>query len=230
MTDNKDLEILQLMQKGNMPVGATFLSEQLGLPQATVGRTLLALERRGLLEKNSNKGRTLTEEGVAYINQQEQWYEKMKTAQSIIETVESRSKHKLYEILEIRMALEALTAESACANVSEEDINQLDTIMLEHFYNLRSGGVGCEQDLQLHLKIAELSGNHTLRQILGLLLTEENAYTKFSIVAPHITAGQLRQHTEIVEAIRSKDGPKAREAMLTHLRQVMENVQKYYNA
>lgn len=228
MSDKNDLKILQLIQKSNMPIGANYLSAQMGLPQATLGRMLLMLENRGFLAKISNKGRTLTEEGIAHINQQAQWCEKMKTAQNIIATVESKSKHKLYEILEIRMALESLTAERACANVTDEDMGELDNIMLEHFYNLRSGGVGCEQDLQLHLKIADLSGNHTLRQILGLILTEENAYTKFSIVAPHITAGQLRQHTDIVEAIKIKDGKKAKEAMLNHLRQVMENVQKYY--
>ena len=230
MADKKELEMLQLVQTSHMPVGAAYLSERMGLPQATVGRILLALEKKGYLEKVSNKGRLLTEQGVSYLAQQEQYHEKLRTARNIIETAESNEKHKLYEILEIRLALEGLSAENAAINATEEDMKQLDGIMLEHFYDLRRGGIGSEQDLQMHLKIAEMSGNQTLAQILRLLLTQENAYTKFSIVAPHITNMQIRQHTDIVESIRAREAQRAREAMVTHLRQVMEDVQNFYDS
>ncbi len=199
------------------------------LSQASVGRMLFALEQRGFLKKASNKGRIVTELGIAYLNSQEQFHEKLNTAKEIIESVSSNLKHKLCEILEIRIALESLSAANACLNVTEDDLKELDTLMLEHFYDLRQGGIGSEQDLQLHLKIAELSGNNSLAQILKLILTQENAYTKFSIIAPHITSSQLKEHTDIVEAIRLKNSCKAKDAMIAHLSQVMENVEKYYN-
>lgn len=228
MKQKSDLEILKLIRDYNMPIGAAFLGTQLGLPQATVGRTLLTLEQRGLLEKVSNKGRRLTNQGVNYVSQQEHLHDKLNAAKSIIETTESGSKKKLYKILEIRSALESLSAERACSNASPEDIQQLDAIMLEYLYELKRGGIGSEQDLQLHLKIAAASGNDTLVQMLRLILTQENAYTKFSMLAPHVTNTQLKQHSEIVEAIRDRDGQRAREAMIAHLNQVMDDVRLYY--
>lgn len=180
MAENEDLMILKLVQDSGMPVGAAYLGKQSGIPQATVGRILLKLEQKGFLRKISNKGRLLTPEGSAYISQQEHLYNKLETARSIIEAVEAPSKHKLYEILEIRIALESLAVWQACQNVKEDDLHQLDTILLEHFYDLQRGGIGSEQDLLLHLKIAQMSSNHTLEQLLRLILTQENAYTKFS--------------------------------------------------
>ena len=229
MKQKSNLEILQLIRNYNMPVGATFLGEQLGLPQATVGRILLTLEQKGLLEKVSNKGRRLTSQGMDYVSQQEQLHDKLNAAKSIIETAESGSKKKLYKILEIRLALEALSAERACTNASPEDLQQLDAIMLEYLHELKRGGIGSEQDLQLHLKIAEASGNDTLEQMLRLILTQEKAYTKFSMMSPHFTNILIKQHSDIVEAIRNKDAQHAREAMVAHLNHVMEDVRLYYH-
>lgn len=228
MDSQKKLQILQLVRDARMPVGAAFVCEKMGLPQATVGRMLLALEQEGFLQKVSNKGRSLTDSGAAYIAQQLQFYDKLKAAQSIIETVEAPSKAKLYEILEIRIALEAITAQRACENVRQEEMAELDAILLDNFYDLKRGGIGSEQDLRLHLRIAELSGNQTLFQLLQLILTQQNAYTKFNQVAPHITSTQIKQHTDIVEAIRAKDGTRARKAMVLHLQQVMEDVRLHY--
>ena len=61
--DNLEYLILEKIAQLNTPVGASFLCSQIHASQASIGRELHNLEQRGLLEKVSNKGRILTEEG-----------------------------------------------------------------------------------------------------------------------------------------------------------------------
>ena len=228
MNDTQDLIVLQIIKDSHMPVGALYLSENTSISQASVGRVLLQLEKKGFLKKVSNKGRLLTPEGELYLSQHQQLEDKLRTAKSIIETVESLSKQKLYEVLEVRIALEAHSAEQASCNSTPDDIMELERIILDQHYNLSHGGIGSDQDLQLHLKIAQMSKNKTLSNMIILILTQDNVHTKFSLVAPHITSTQISQHKEIVKYIKQKDGEGAKNAMILHLKHVMKDVKKYY--
>lgn len=228
MDNTRTLQLLKLIRDLGMPVGASFLCDKMDLPQATIGRLLLSLEQQGYLEKISNKGRVLTEAGNEYLVQQEQLQDKFDTACCLIRSVEDPDKQKLREVLEIRTALETITAAHACENANESDLQQLNYILQMHCYDLQHGGIGSEQDLQFHLKIASLSGNQTLFQLIKLLLTQENAYTKFSMVAPHVTDMQIQQHNDILAAIRDRDQEAAEKAMRAHLRQVADDVNRYF--
>lgn len=230
MEATQNLQILQLIQDTALPVGAVFLSQELNLPQATVGRMLLALEQQGYLRKISNKGRCITPEGRIYLEQQARLQQKLATAKNIIETAESHMAHKLHDVLEVRMVLEALSAQLATANMTPTYAQELDAIILEHRVALLNGDLGCEQDLGLHLKIAQIAGNEILQQTLTLLLTQENVYTKFSMVAPSVVSTQIQQHSAVVEALKSGNAQLAKDAMISHLRHVMNDVVEYDNA
>lgn len=229
MKDDLKLLILNLMQKSGVPVGAVFLSERLGIPPATIGRALSSLEKEGYIEKVSNKGRQLTDKGKSYLQDKKNWKHKLNTASKLLDFVESISKERLLEILQVRQLLEDMTVELACKNASEQELHELDKIMLDYTYDLRYGGLGNEYDLQLHLKIAEISHNQTIHQILKLILTEKSAYTKFSSVADSFTNTQLIQHDEIVQAIKSRDVSRAKLAMSRHINKIIADVTQYYN-
>lgn len=228
MTTQECLNVLNCLRNSEFPVGATYLGSKLNVPQARVGRILWALEQKGYLSKISNKGRIITPKGLQYLAEQEQRTEKLASAQFIIETAESSSYRQLHEILEIRLYLEVLSVRQACIRSSPEFIQQLTAIAEEQKSSLECGSLGSEQDLQFHLKIAEMSNNETLVHTLKLLLTHKNAYTRFSMVAPHIIGQQIKQHINIIEAIQSKDTAAAQKAMECHLNQVIADVQNYY--
>ena len=153
MEKNKSVQLLKIISESGMPVGASFLSNKLQLPPASVGRLLYSLESQGYLQKISNKGRLLTEKGIRYLNQQEQFYNKITVAHNIIESVESPTKQKLFEILEIRIALEPISVSHACIYANSEDIAELHQILLAHRYDLQHGGIGNEQDLKFGRKV-----------------------------------------------------------------------------
>lgn len=222
------IQLLNAIKEFNLPVGAIYLSDKLNITPATTGRMLANLEKDGLLEKISNKGRQLTEKGNDYLIQEKAKIKKLKTANALIHMVENSSKEKLIEILDVRKILEVKSIELACHNANDEDIAKLDNILADHLYVLRHGELGSDQDLNLHITIAKISGNNTIYQILKLILTEEDTYTKFSYVADHVKEVQMKQHSDLIEAIRCHDAVAGKIAMEKHLDQVTSDVKKYY--
>lgn len=228
--NKSDPEILVLssVKDSGVPVGAVELSKKLNIPQATLGRHLYALEGKGQLERISNKGRRLTSLGMMRLEEYRNRLIKKEAADYIIDQANDESYKSLLEILETRKLLEGYTVEHACKNGSVEQMAQMDAIMLEHAYTVNQGGLGNEQDLRLHLIIAEMAGNTTIFQLLRLILTEKNSYTKFATFANQLKNVQLNQHDQIVKAVRSRDPVRAREAICTHLDTVMSDVHYYY--
>lgn len=226
--ENIKIKLLNAIKEERSPVGALHLSKKHDLPPASIGRILLKLESNGYLQKVSNKGREITDAGKDYLEQQNQIQSKMKTANNIIFSVESLSKSKLLEVLEVRKILECKTAELACINATKEEIDKLDTIMLKHLYEIKHQRLGNEQDLNFHLSIAKMSGNKTMYQVLKLLLTEGNVYTKFSSVATSITQIQAKQHYNIVQSIKDINPELTCNLMIEHLNKVISDVKKYF--
>lgn len=223
----QNLYILKLVHDIARPVGAVYLSQISDLSQASVGRSLLSLEQQGYLQKTANKGRCITPAGSIYLAQHKRLQQKLDSAKTIIETTESYAIPHWKDVLSVRIVIEALSAELAADNMTPEYSQALDVIILEHRMALLKGECGSEQDLKLHLKIVEIAGNQVLEQILKLLLTQENVYTKFSMVAPTTVISQVQQHNNIVESLKRSDKAAAKQAMIDHLTNVLKDVREY---
>lgn len=223
------IKMLSAIKEAKGPVGATYLAKVLPIPLATVGRILQKLEQDGMLIKVSNKGRCLTEQGEAYLVAHGKREEKLHSANNLIQMATEGSKGQLLEILEVRRLLEGRAAELAAQNTTKEQLKELDQIMLEYLVEMRHDGLGKEQNLQLHLMIAKISNNQTIYQILNLLLTNENAYTKFSSASMlDRKHEQLELHENILSAIKQRDPKAARLAMEQHIDQVINDIQNYW--
>lgn len=221
-----DLEILQAMDRCTAPAGAVYLSGVMDIPPANIGRTLLRLEKQGLVEKVQNKGRIITERGRRFLEQSEAKNSKILVANELIDSAEANSIENLLEIMELRKLLEGYTAETCAEVITEQQLHELEGIHFDYFYELCHGRAGREQDLALHLKIAEICGNRTIEKVLRLILTDNDTYAEFTNAA--VQLHNLRQdgHGRILEAIRNRDGKTARAEMEKHLNRVIENVER----
>ena len=224
----KENIILKKIQEAGLPIGASYLSQQLDLAPATIGRVLTTLEARGLITKVSNKGRVLTDRGSDFLTQEAIKEEKKRTASKLVDFATESDKNILLEILQVRKLLEVYTVEHACLNASNEEIMELERLMLEHIREIRNGGLGSETDFEIHLAIARASKMQTIYQILKIILTKDNAYAKFSYVSDHLKNTQIKQHDSIIQAIKEHDPEKAKIAMNTHLTQIMNDINQYY--
>ena len=222
--------LLDCVRDAGAPIGATYLSEVMNIPSATVGRMLRMAESEGYLTRISNKGRCLTEKGQEYLDCQETLDYKKASADKLVGLMQDLTKEQLLGVMQVRKLLEGYTAELACANVSELEIAEMETILLEYELEVRRGGLGNEPDLQFHLSIAKATRNAILHQILKIILTTDNAYSQFSSVADTIQNRKMcvDQHTEILNAIKDHDVARSKKAMETHLNKVISDIEQHY--
>jgi len=224
----QEIQVLQAVKDANIPVGAIQLSKDLGMPPANIGRTLLALEKRGLLEKIQNKGRYITQAGEELLESYRQKHEKISIARELIDAATDIQLNDLLDILTVRRLLEPYAASHCALRLTEEQKQELDSLQMDYKYQIRHGGGGSSQDLMLHLKIAEYGGNAVIVKILQLILTDRNYYAEFTKAAKKLNELSQSEHDQILEAIFQGDGNGAALAMETHLDHVIRNVQESF--
>lgn len=227
MRKMKTVTFLKEIHAINSPVGANYLSSRLEIPPATVGRQLKKLEDDGYLVTVGNKGRVLTPKGKSFLEELEFFEVQKNAAQNLIDCASSSSVKRICDVLQIRLLLETYTATMACKNATDEQLDQLEVLSMEHLLELKRGGTGAQQDLSIHLAIAEFSKNEVAYQILKILLADNNVYYALNTISSSLKRSEITQHDEIVNAIRLRDSEAADRAMRTHLGKILENVNDY---
>ena len=217
-------DILRAVNDMGIPVGALQLGERLGMASASAGRMLTALEEKGYLTKVSNKGRVITEKGRDYLNREDERDEKLSVAEKLITASAYYNNEQLLQILQTRLLLEGYTAECCAALATDEDIEKLKVIQLEYYYAILHGESGSEQDLKLHLKIAQIAGNKFIYDMLKLMLTSNNAYSSFSKVPMPLKKEYHNEHDSILEAIFDGRAEDANARMQEHIRHIIKVV------
>lgn len=221
-------KILNAIQKKENPVGASFLSLKMGVPQATIGRKLQLMEHEGLLLKISNKGRQITEKGIFYLKDIERELNKMKKAKDLISEPEVISEKRLIDILKTRRALERETVYHATLKATQQDLADLNTLITLQEEKILSGQLGDEEDYKFHTLIAKLSGNEVIEHILYLILTQRRAYSQFSYIRKKSPTSIVKNHRKIIKAMVDKNPKFASELMELHIDEICSDVMKYF--
>ena len=222
--DNLEYLILDKISQLNTPVGASFLCSQINASQASIGRELYNLELRGLLEKVSNKGRVLTEEGRSYLQLLQQSMNSKESVDILLDLFSKNDKQIYLDILEARILLEVKTAELAAIRASEEDIQDIDRT-LNKYRRIRALGRPAEnENLEFHFKIAEIANNPVIYQLLKLVLMQHAAYVHFSFM-DYTLVGSNLFHAQIFEAIKNHDPEQASKLMYEHLNALVTTLQ-----
>ena len=220
-------ELLSAVKSAQIPVGANYLSTQMGIPPATIGRLMRSAEEEGYLVSVSNKGRCITEKGRMYLDEVNSVKAKHVAAEQLIGyTTQSRASN-MKEILEVRRLLEPYAARLACEHMTDADIYELESRILARDMDLRQGKPGAEPDLHLHLLIAKCCGNMAIYHMLTLLLTENNSYILFSNMTNKLNFSELTKHDKILDAIMRRDAEGAYQAMQAHIDKLLQCVESY---
>ena len=227
MRQTKTVTLLKEIYALSSPVGASYLSRQLGIPPATVGRQLKKLEDGGYLMSVGNKGRILTPKGKDFLAELDFLETKKDAAQNLIDFSSSSSVRRINEILQIRLLLEPYTVALTCTNATDDQLEQLELFSMEHLLSLKKGNDGAEEDLRIHLAIAEFSQNEVAYQILKILLADNNVYSALNRISSSLKRSEITRHDEIVHAIQSRDVHAAKTAMQVHLERILKNVNDY---
>jgi DNA-binding FadR family transcriptional regulator len=211
-------EVLRLIASGALVPGERLPGERelalrMGVSRVSVRAALQQLKAQGLVNSVQGGGTRVLSSAVEL--------------DPPLTELLRRDRKNLHDLAEIRAILEVWAARRAAESARPEDIARLDALLVAMNDAQRAHRYKAEDDVRLHLAIAQASHSavymHLLtviREILTAML-EFHRYELFS--APDDDLMVNMQHRAIVEAIRGGDGEAAAAAMRRHLAWVLDH-------
>jgi len=224
---NLEYELLQNISDKEDPVGASSLALTLKTSQATIGRKLHELEFHGYLEKKSNKGRVITEEGKKHLKLLESEIVRQSKVNDLINESSITSEKDLLDILYARRLIEKEIVHLAAQRITKDECKTLEKILAEQRLEIKYGALGDQQDLEFHSLIGKISDNKILSQMTNLITTQSHAYLEFSYLSKRFQTA-VTDHEAILDCLIDGDAEGAAEAMVLHIDRVIINVKKYF--
>ncbi|MCA9877914.1 MAG: FCD domain-containing protein [Thermomicrobiales bacterium] len=241
MIDQTRLERIALstLAAAQGPVGASRLVGELNqhdidLSEATVGRFLRTLDRRGLTQPVGKLGRLLTEEGRDRLRLLEVMQRQDEQSAVLIGAATPTDVDELLDLLYTRRAIEPEAARHAALRATEEERQAIRAAANSHFHHVMGGMADSEHAsaaLDFHRLVAKASHNKMLAALASLTLDSSNAPLSALLDSISTKAGAqftfAHEHRSIIDAITAGDAAAAEEAMREHMDDLIKVVQKY---
>lgn len=179
------------------------IGKELGVSRTPVREALRQLELEGLVSIIPNKGAYVT--GI--------------------------SAKDVKDIYAIRSTLEGLCARWATENITEEQLDKLDEIvLLSEFHMKKEEKSNAEQvavmDGRFHTVLYEASGSRILSRTLIDFHKYVQRARKSSVVSEERARKSIREHKQILRAIRDKDAELAEQLANEHILHVIQNLRR----
>ncbi len=211
-------QIKQLIIDGKLKPGDKLppereLIKQFGVSRPSLREALNALVAMGFLEVRQAK-RTFVRSVVS------------KLIEDPIALLIKADTQKIFDLIEVRKAIETWAAYQAAQKASREDIQQLEAITHEMQKAFEEGRSWEKQDADFHLAIAKATHNtihmHIMSGIYDLL---KESMSRIFVDREQVKK-LMKHHHQIYLAIKNRSPEKAREKTLDHLNYVEEEVKK----
>lgn len=186
------------------------LAAQVGVGRGTIREAVKILESRGVVEIRRGRGTFV----CSHVGQ----------AGDPLGFRFARDKRKLAEDLsELRLMLEPQIAALCAKTASHEDVEALQLLCTNVEQRIAAGEDYSDEDIEFHEKIAQMTGNTVIPQLIPLIAQGISLYVNLT---HHTLAGSAAStHQAVVDAIRAHDPQAAYEAMARHMRENRENLE-----
>lgn len=179
------------------------LGKELGVSRTPVREALRQLELEGLVTIIPNKGAYVT--GI--------------------------TKKDIRDIYQIRSLLEGLCVKWATQHITEEQLAELDEIMMLSEFHIKREGTGnaeqlAELDGRFHMILYEASQSRILSHVLKDFHKYLLMSRKASVVSEERARKSVREHKQILRAVRDKDEDLAEQLANEHILQVMHHLRR----
>jgi len=126
----------------------------------------------------------------------------------------------VHELCEVRAALEGAAAELAATRITAAELTELEALLVPPQASVDGKTLRrhLEGNRRFHVAIARASGNQRLTRLVGRTLDEMTR-----LIAMGYETGE---HAELIAALRSGDGHRARAALVNHILVTRERVLK----
>lgn len=204
--------IKDLVRQGAYPPGSRLpgerdLAEELGVSRVTVREAQIALEAVGMLDIRVGSGVYVLRRGV-------------ESAQELPDV-------GAFELTEARSAVESEAAALAAAAITDEEVLTLDGILERMAAETDPHSpLAADADRDFHIAIARSTKNNAMLETVERLWRIRNekpqvkdAYDSICELDPE---RRIREHRDVVEALRNRDSDSARKAMRIHFKCIIE--------
>ena len=188
-------EIRQRILTGDFQAGERIkeneMAQQLGVSRGPVREALRQLEQEGLVVMIPRRGAQ-----VANITEKD-----------------------LNDVLEVRIALENVAIEKACARMTEEEMRRLWLAAKEFEHTIAEGNLVklAEADVAFHEVIYQASDNKRLIQVLNNMREQIYRYRVEYLKEGETRDVLVKEHEELTKAIRERDVERAKQLSFQHI-------------
>jgi GntR family transcriptional repressor for pyruvate dehydrogenase complex len=202
-------QIMDLISRGELKPGDHLPSERelcknFGASRSSLREALRCLSIVGVLNARVGEGTSVAEDGERFLRK-------------IIEWRLITERHDIENLLEVRMALEGVSAANAALQATDEQIERLRKVIARMKAALKDEKSYAVLDLEFHVAIAEASGNSLVSGLIDLVRGQLVKALHKVLLLPHALPLAHKEHCAIFDAIECRDADGARKAMQTHL-------------
>ena len=187
------------------------LAELFKASRNSVRDGIRVLEQMGLIESRQGDGTYVRSVGVEEL-----------TEPLALMLLQSRT--QMGELWEVRRVLEPAIASFAAARITDEELEELESILESQRVRVEGGSMALEEDAAFHYGIAEAARNTVMLRTVDTLVDLLWQSRERSLQRHDRPAHSLAGHRRILAALRRRDPEAAREEMLRHLRDIEERV------
>jgi GntR family transcriptional regulator, transcriptional repressor for pyruvate dehydrogenase complex len=227
---------LETVASADGPVGASRLVVRLSqhdieLSEATTGRFLRSLDRRGLTQPVGKLGRLLTEAGRSRLSELEIMQRQDEQTALLVGAASPVDVDELIDLLYVRRAVEPEAARHAALRATDEERAALRALADSHVHHVMGGGGDADAALDLHRLVARASRNKMLIAVAGLTVdpSTNGLSTLLDLISSEAGAQFTfaHEHWEIVDAILARDPDRAETLMREHVDDLIKVVQQF---
>lgn len=205
-------DIIMMIEEGKLKPGdklptETLLAEKFGISRGILREALTVLQYKGYISRKPKDG--------TYIRE-------LPEPSSINDSLINSFKKASYrDLIEMREALEQKIVELAVKNASDEDIEEIETFLVN--VDVLKGDNSL-MDSDFHLRLAQLSKNILLSNFIDIYYDLIRELGEISFKNKKRKIEVIEEHKNILRAIKSRDVELAKNAILAHLTMVEKSI------
>jgi len=213
MSDQVFEQLKDLIFRGHLKPGERLMTERelaqnLGVSRPTVREAINKLVATHLLEHRQGQG--------TFVNPPNAGADKNPLAAVI-----NGQDASLMDLLEVRLGLECNAVALAALRATEDDVREIEKSVQDMAAAVGGGSLGSDADITFHMAIAYATKNvvqiHIMKSLYDLLFYGIHENLQHLYTEPMNLSKVLKQHTDILNAIRQRDPEEAYAAMKRHI-------------
>lgn len=205
-------QVIRLISTGELQPGQRLpserdLCEQFGASRSSLREALRCLSIVGVLNARVGDGTSVAADGETFLRRIVEW-------RLITE------RHDVENLMEVRIALEAVSAANAAARATESDVKKLQDLVAR-MKSAKDASKFAVLDVEFHVALAKASGNALVFDLVSMIRNHLVRVLPKVLQLPNALPLSTREHVVIVNAVARRDADAARAAMHAHLEAVI---------